>query len=118
MGCSTKWPRVYAVGGQAYGLPARAVTGLPWEALRAEIDANRPVITWVIGSVSNGAAVSYTAASNGHTTLVAPYEHTVMVIGYGADSVTILDGGTTYSRSLAQFMASWGVLGNMAVVGQ
>ncbi len=103
---------------RAYGLPARAVAGLTWEALRAEIDANRPVITWVLGAVGSGAAVAYTAASNGHTTLVAPFEHTVMVIGYGADSVTLLDGGTAYSRSLAQFLASWGVLGNMAVVGQ
>ncbi len=101
---------------QYYRVPARAVTGLTWDALRAEIDAGRPVITWVIGSVGNGAAVAYTAASNGHTTLVAPFEHTVIAIGYGADSVTVLDGGATYTRTLAQFLASWGVLGNMAIV--
>lgn len=100
----------------AYGVPARAVTGLSWDALRAELDAGRPVITWVIGSVGSGAAVAYTAASNGHTTLVAPFEHTVMVIGYGPDSVTLLDGGQTYTRTLAQFLASWGVLGNMAII--
>ena len=41
---------------------------------------------------------------------------TVMVIGYGGDTVTILDGGTAYTRSRAQFLASWGVLGNMAVL--
>lgn len=101
---------------QAYGVPARAVSGLTWDALRAEIDANRPVITWVVGAVGSGTAVQYTAASNGHTTLVAAFEHTVMVIGYGADTVVILDGGTQYTRTLAQFLASWGVLGNMAVV--
>jgi len=100
----------------ASGVPARAVTGLSWDALRAEIDAGRPVITWVIGAVGGGSAVAYTAASNGHTTLVAPFEHTVMVIGYGADSVTLLDGGQTYTRTLAQFLASWGVLGNMAII--
>jgi LysM repeat protein/uncharacterized protein YvpB len=101
---------------QGYGLPARAVTGLTWEALRGEIDAGRPVIAWVIGAVVEGAAVPYTAASTGRTILVAPYEHTVIVVGYSAATVTVLDGGTQYSRSLAQFLASWGVLGNMAVV--
>jgi hypothetical protein len=29
-----------------------------------------------------------------------------------------LDGGTVYYRSLSQFLASWGVLGNMAVLHQ
>jgi LysM repeat protein len=103
---------------RAYGVPAQAVTGMTWDALRAEIDANRPVIAWVIGAVGNGTAIQYTAPSTGGTSLVAPYEHTVIVIGYGADTVTVLDGGVTYSRTLAQFLASWGVLGNMAVVAQ
>lgn len=103
---------------RAYGVPARAVTGLTWDAVRAEIDANRPVMTWVIGAVGPGTAVPYTAASNGHVTIVAPYEHTVLVIGYGAETVTFLDGGTQYTRTLAQFLASWGVLGNMAIVRQ
>jgi LysM repeat protein len=102
---------------RAYGVPARAAAGLTWEALRAEIDANRPAIVWVVGAVDAGTAVAYTAASNGHTTYVAAYEHTVMVIGYGLDTVMIRDGGQTYSRTLAQFLASWSVLGNMAIVG-
>jgi LysM repeat protein/uncharacterized protein YvpB len=103
---------------QAYGVPARAVTGMTWEALRAELDADRPVIAWVIGAVRDGVAVQYTAPSTGHTTLVAPYEHTVIVVGYGPDSITVLDGGQRYSRTLAQFLASWGVLGNMAIAAQ
>ncbi len=40
-----------------------------------------------------------------------------MVIGYGPDTVTILDGGTAFLRSRAQFLASWGALGDMAVLG-
>jgi LysM repeat protein len=101
---------------QAYGVKARAASGLTWDAVRAEIDANRPVIAWVIGQVVNGAAQAYTAPSSNQTMWVAPYEHTVIVSGYGPDTVMIVDGGLTYSRSLAQFMASWGVLGNMAVL--
>ena len=100
---------------QSYGVTARGVTGLTWDSVRAEIDANRPVMVWVIGSVGNGAATTYTAAS-GRTTTVAAYEHTVLVIGYGPDWVTFLDGGTIYRRTLTQFLASWGVLGNMAVL--
>jgi LysM repeat protein len=103
---------------RAYGVSARAEHGLSWDAVRAEIDANRPVIVWVVGQVWYGRAVDYTPASTGQTTLVVPFEHTVMVIGYGANTVIILDGGTVYYRSLSQFLASWGVLGNMAVLHQ
>jgi LysM repeat protein/uncharacterized protein YvpB len=103
---------------RAYGVSARAARGLSWDDLRAEIEANRPVMVWVVGQVGYGTAVDYTAASTGHTMLVAAFEHTVMVIGYAPDSVTILDGGITYTRSLAQFMASWNVLGDMAVLWQ
>jgi LysM repeat protein/uncharacterized protein YvpB len=103
---------------RAYGVGARAERGLSWEAVQAQIDADRPVIVWVVGELWSGSGVEYTAASNGHTTVVVPYEHTVMVIGYGPGTVTVLDGARAYSSSLAQFMASWGVLGNMAVVAQ
>jgi LysM repeat protein/uncharacterized protein YvpB len=104
---------------RAYGVGARAAQGLSWDAVKAEIDANRPVIVWVVGQVwYGGRAVDYTPASTGQTTQVVPFEHTVMVIGYGANTVIILDGGTVYYRSMPQFLASWGVLGNMAVVHQ
>ena len=103
---------------RAYGVGARAEHNLGWESVQAQIDAGRPVMVWVVGELWNGTAVEYTAASDGHTTLVVAYEHTVMVIGYGPGTVTVLDGARAYSSSLAQFMASWGVLGNMAVVAQ
>jgi LysM repeat protein len=103
---------------RAFGVGARAEHGLSWDAVQAQIDAGKPVIVWVVGEVWNGTGVEYTAASDGHTTVVVPYEHTVMVIGYGPGTVTVLDGARAYSSSLGQFMASWGVLGNMAVVAQ
>jgi uncharacterized protein YvpB len=101
---------------RAYGVNAHAARGLTWQAVQAEIDAGRPVIAWVVNQVGYGTPVEYTAASDSHTTTVAAFEHTVMVIGYSGDTVTILDGGMAYTRSLAQFMASWGVLGDMAVL--
>ena len=101
---------------RAYGVSARAARGLSWDDVRAEIDANRPVVAWVVSQVGYGTAIEYTVPSTGRTATVVPFEHTVMVIGYGVDTVTILDGGTAYTRSLAQFMASWAALGDMAVL--
>ncbi|HEX7976711.1 MAG TPA: C39 family peptidase [Anaerolineales bacterium] len=101
---------------RAYGLKARAYKGASLRDLKEEIAAGHPVIVWVIGSVQavkNG--VKYTA-SDGETTVVAPYEHTVMLIGYDEQQVTILDTAYVYTRSIRDFEISWGVLGNMAVM--
>jgi uncharacterized protein YvpB len=87
------------------------------DELRAELNANRPVIVWVTGSVVAGRSFNYTA-SNGHTTLVAPYEHTVIVIGYTSTTFTFLDGARIYSRPVGIFQSSWSPLGNMAVIKQ
>ena len=84
------------------------------EEIRQEIAAGRPVMVWVIGGVRQGRAMTYTA-KDGSVITVAPYEHTVLVTGYGPDYLTILDGKEVYHRSIAQFTDSWGVLDNMAV---
>jgi uncharacterized protein YvpB len=100
-----------------YGLPAYAHKYLSWDALRAELAARRPVYVWVIGSVHNGIP-QYYRASDSRLSLVARYEHTVQVIGYNETYVFILDGGTKYTRSIAEFLASWSALGNMAITTQ
>jgi len=102
---------------QHYKINAVAKRGMTLDELRAELNANRPVIVWVIGSVVSGRSFNYTA-SNGHTTLVAPYEHTVIAIGYTSTSFTFLDGGKVYSRSINAFQSSWSPLGNMAIIKQ
>ncbi|MBL8045795.1 MAG: LysM peptidoglycan-binding domain-containing protein [Anaerolineales bacterium] len=101
---------------QTYGVKATAVRGLTWESIQAEIDAGRPVMVWVIGHIWNGTPLTYTAASTGQSTIVAAYEHTVIVTGYTGDTVYILDGATTYARSKTDFLNSWAVLGNMAII--
>jgi uncharacterized protein YvpB len=100
-----------------YGLPAGGLKGLSLDDLRSEIAAGRPVIVWIIYGITNGYAMDYTA-SDGETTVVAPNEHTVIVIGYDESSITVLDGAWVYQRSIEQFMSSWEVLGNMAVIYQ
>ncbi|MGE5223169.1 MAG: C39 family peptidase, partial [Omnitrophica WOR_2 bacterium] len=105
-----------------YGLKAGAYSNLSWDDLRAEIAAGRPAIVWVIGDSSGympGAFYPfYYTASNEHTSVVSPYEHTVNLIAYTPQSVTILDGSKIYTRSLDQFLISWSVLRNMAVLGR
>lgn len=100
---------------RAYGVPAYAHRPLTWDALRAEIAAGRPVYVWTIGSGKSHGIPQYYLARDGHLTVVARYEHTIMVIGYSPDGVTILDGGVVAERTLEEFLGSWSALGNMAI---
>jgi uncharacterized protein YvpB len=102
-----------------YGLQAEAHRSMKWSELEAEIAAGRPVIVWVIGQVWRGKPVRY-KASDGHKTTVAPFEHTMIVVGYGPTVVELVDAytGETQTHSLGDFLASWKTLGNMAVTGQ
>ena len=99
---------------RAYGVPATAVYSMSAETIRREIDAGRPIIAWVIVGTRPGYSVIYRTEA-GDDVLVAPNEHTVIVIGYDPTGVTILDGGTIYWRSWETFMASFSVLNYMAV---
>ena len=98
-----------------YNLKAKAVRGMTLRELKAEVAAGRPVIVWVIGHVNRGTPIPY-VAKNGHETTVAKFEHTVIVIGYDKHRITVLDGARVYSRYKKEFMRSWDVLGNLAVI--
>lgn len=99
---------------RAYGLPAEAQVHMSWDRLRAEIAGGRPVIVWVTGHVELGVPVIYTA-SDGRRTMVAPFEHTVIVTGYDEETVLVVDGARTYRRPVEVFLASWGTLRSLAV---
>lgn len=100
---------------RSYGLPAEAVYGMSADDIRNELNDGQPIIAWVITGTVPGYAVNYTTQA-GDDVRVAPNEHTVIIIGYDPDGVTILDGAWTYWRSWDAFFASFGVLGNMAVI--
>ncbi len=100
---------------RAYGLEADAIYGLSWPALQAEIAAGEPVIVWVVGRVARGTPVAYTSA-DGQAHTVVRFQHTVIVIGYDASQVMVLDGDWVYQRNVQDFLDSWRVLGNMAVI--
>jgi len=103
-----------------YGLEASSRRSLSWDALRAEIVAGRPVIVWIIGSNSynlvNGIPYYYTPASTHITTIVAPHEHTVIVVGYSSSHVTVLSGSRFVDVPIHQFLDSWSVMQFMAVI--
>jgi len=102
-----------------FGLEAYAQREMTWDALRAEIAGGDPVITWIIGganhSLVNGIPRYYTASSNGHYSVVAAYEHTVILVGYTETQVTVLNGGSFVTLSIDQFLDSWSALWNMTV---
>ncbi len=98
-----------------YGLPAVGVVGWTRDALKAQIAAGKPVMVWVVGSTEVGYSKLYTAASNGVTTAVAPYQHTVIVIAYDEEGVTVQDGAYQYTRTWGTFDLSWQALNNRAI---
>jgi uncharacterized protein YvpB len=98
-----------------FGLQAKYVRDMTWGDLKAEIAAGRPVIVWVVGHVGQGTAVPYTT-SGGAQTIVAKFEHTVIAIGYTENKIIVLDGARVYSKYKGEFLKSWGVLENQAVI--
>lgn len=99
-----------------YGVNAQAVRNFSWDQAKAELAAGRPLVVWVIGHVwSGGKQIEYTS-QDGATTIVAPYEHTVMLIGYDSENAIISDEGKVYPKPIDAFLKSWGVLENQAVI--
>lgn len=108
---------------RAYGVDARAYHSLRWDDIRAEIASGNPVMVWITGSTyagryPSGAPQYYISASDNNYTVVANYEHTVIVTGYTSSSVTIRDGSSVYNRNLDEFLDSWSSLRNMAILAR
>jgi uncharacterized protein YvpB/LysM repeat protein len=101
---------------RTFGLQAEAHHGLSWDDVQEEISAGRPVIVWVIGAMWTGTPVDY-VASDGSVSRVAIYEHTMLLTGYSAESVQVIDAYSGQYQYYWQnaFLDSWSVLGNMAV---
>ena len=99
----------------AYGIPAKAYKGYSLDQIKAKIAGNKPVITWVIGNVVGGVPAEYTDAQ-GNKTIVAAYEHVVIITGYNKDHVRYMNNGRFYETPNQVFLNSWEVLGNMVVV--
>jgi uncharacterized protein YvpB len=99
---------------QKYGLDVEAGKGYTLEDMKVKLAQSKPVIVWVIGNMEGGVPAEYTD-SKGKKTVVAAYEHVVILTGYNASSVRYLNNGRFYEVPNEVFMNSWGVLENMAV---
>ena len=99
---------------EEYGLNAQGIKDYTLEELKAEVAADRPVIAWVIGNCVGGVPFEYTD-SQGNTTIVAAYEHVVIVTGYSEENIRYMNNGKFYEIPNEYFLNSWGVLGNMVV---
>lgn len=100
-----------------YGLKATAVQGYSIEKLKKQVARGNPVIVWVVGNVWDGTPLEYTTRE-GTTVTVAPYEHTAIVVGYDGFGFTLIDNDLMYWRDIETFLASWGVLGNTAIIAK
>jgi uncharacterized protein YvpB len=101
---------------RGYGMEAVAHKGLNFRCLQLEIAAERPVLIWLVGHAWLGLPVSY-VAPDGAETIVAPFEHTMILIGYDEDEVYLVDAfsGDLEVHSIEAFLVSWAALGNMAI---
>ena len=99
----------------AYGIPAKAYKGYTLEQIKTHIARDKPAIAWVIGNVVGGVPYEYTD-KHGNQTIVAAYEHVVIVTGYNETHIRYMTNGRFYEAPNAVFLNSWGVLGNMVVV--
>ena len=100
---------------RSYGVPAVGYKNMSWERIKYEISNGRPVMVWVAGNTEVGTPQYYTP-SNGKSTKVVPYQHTVVVIGYDSQNVTIQDGAMRYTRSINTFLTSWATLDNRGII--
>ena len=97
-----------------YGVDVEGGKGYKLEDIKVAISRSHPVIVWVIGNMVYSEPVPYEDKS-GNMTIVAPYEHVVILTGYDIDSVRYLNNGKYADVPTEVFLNSWGVLGNMAV---
>ena len=101
---------------RAYGLNAWDMYWMDFETIQREVAAGKPVMVWVIGNVWPSYGTETYVSSSGATVTVATWEHTVLVIGYDPEYVTILDGDLVYERPIQKFMDSWATLGYMGIL--
>lgn len=98
-----------------FGVPAEGGKGYTLDQIKERLAQSKPVIVWVIGHMEYSEPVKY-VDKKGVISIVAPYEHVVVLTGYNADTVRYNNNGRFADVQIETFLKSWGVLGNMAVM--
>jgi uncharacterized protein YvpB len=100
---------------KSYDLPAKAEKNYTLAEVKQQLADSKPVIVWIIGNMEWSPPTQY-VDSEGRSTIVAAYEHVVILTGYDQDSITYMTNGRFFKVPTDVFLTSWGVLGNMAVI--
>ncbi|MEA4812516.1 MAG: C39 family peptidase [Anaerolineaceae bacterium] len=98
-----------------YGLPAQSKKNYTLEEVKQKISESKPVLIWIVGNMEYSVPVEYTD-QQGRKSIVAPYEHAVILTGYDQYTVRYMNNGKFFDVPTDVFLTSWGVLGNMAVI--
>lgn len=98
-----------------FGIAAEGGKGYTLEQIKEKIAQGKPVIVWVIGKMEYSDPIEYIDEA-GTITIVAPYEHVVVLTGYNATTLRYVSNGNLADVQTETFLKSWGVLGNMAVM--
>jgi len=98
-----------------YGLPAEAKQNWEFSGIKQQLAMGHPVIVWIVNMPFDIETSDYTA-SNGNTTQVARFEHTWIITGFNASTVTVVDSTWTYNVNIVTFMERWEALGKQAVI--
>lgn len=101
---------------QQIGLSARVHYGETSTWLRSQVANGHPVMIWAVGGM-RVAQLQQWRTTDGEVVHGVPYEHTYLVIGYDEQQVWVQDpwDGKRRAYPWEQFLASWDVLGRMAV---
>ncbi|MCE1255422.1 MAG: C39 family peptidase, partial [Anaerolineae bacterium] len=100
-----------------YKLPVKAFRQMTLNQVKDYINSGHPLIAWVIGRMEVSDPVEY-IDKKGRSVTVAPYEHVVILHGYDDNLgiIHFMSEGISYNAKYETFLASWKILGNMAVV--
>jgi len=67
-------------------------------------------------NLPNAVETSQYTASNGNTPTVVRYEHTWIITGYNAYTLTVIDSEWTYNVKTSTLIERWNALGNQAII--
>jgi uncharacterized protein YvpB len=85
--------------------------------LRAEIDEGHPIVVWIT-SGKDSTREGFYETYRGERFKLVPYEHTVVVYGYDAGGVYVMDVGTggKYYTEWESFLRRWSYFDQMALL--
>ncbi len=99
------------------GLTAEVSYNNSREWLMAQVAASRPVMVWATSNMTIRPIATWTAG-DGVTVRGVPGEHTYLAVGYDASGVWLIDpwDGQRHYFYWHVFLASWDLLGRMALI--